>query len=152
MAAINGRKLCVPAARQQRGNLVTDRPPRGIRTDRGDLARDFEAEYPGCPRWRRIASLALDDVGAVDARRADPNEYLAGSRYRCRDLLDAQRRRGPLSSLDRHSPHGCATVNLGSVPEPTQSKGCRRTMVSARSAPVETISIGTPASSSMRAR
>ena len=73
MAAINGRKLGVAAARQQRGDPVADLPARGIRTDRDHLAGDFEAEDLGCPRWRRIASLALDDVGAVDARRADPN-------------------------------------------------------------------------------
>ena len=58
--------------------------------DRDDPARDFEAGNVGRARRRRVLALALQDVGAVDARRLDRDQHLARARDRHRPLGQVQ--------------------------------------------------------------
>ena len=82
-----------------------------------DLAGDFEAEHIGHAGRRRVISLALVDVGPIDARGFDPNENLARPRVRARARLDLQRLRtaGAGRDNDAHALSLVSHVNLPRV-------------------------------------
>ncbi|GMA35487.1 hypothetical protein GCM10025876_16910 [Demequina litorisediminis] len=65
---MDGDEVRVAAACEQRDHLVSHLPARDCRTPCDHGARDLEAGVCGGARRRRIMSLALEGVGAIDTR------------------------------------------------------------------------------------
>jgi hypothetical protein len=68
--------------------------------DIGDRSGTFEPKIGRCSGWRRIESLALQQVSPVHARSGDVDHYLAVARYRIGDFLPAEHIR--ISRLGYH--------------------------------------------------
>ena len=67
----------VAAAGNQRRDARAQAVNSGVRSERHHLAGDFQPKHVGDAGRRRVMSLALVDVGSIDARGFDPNENLA---------------------------------------------------------------------------
>ena len=74
----HGDPLGVPAAGEQRAHLVADRPARRRLAERLDDPAHLEPGDVRRARRRWVVALALQEVGAVDARGDDVDEHLAG--------------------------------------------------------------------------
>jgi len=78
----------------------------GVTTEPDHLARQLEAEDVGRRAGRRrVAALALEDVGAVDAGRADANQHLRRAGLRI----------GMVGDDDLTVAGGCGAHRAGSV-------------------------------------
>ena len=103
LALVHDGELGLPAAADDAHHAVARLEAPGARAERGDLTGELEPRDVGRrPRRRGVGAAALEDVGAVDPRRPDPDEHLARARLEVRVLGD-----GELAALaDRDSPHG----------------------------------------------
>ena len=82
----------------------------GVGPERHDLAGDFEAQHIGNAGGRRVISLALVNIGPIDARGFDANENLPRARVRARTHLDLQR----LGTARPSRNHGAHALTLAS--------------------------------------
>ena len=107
-------EIGVAAAGNERSHSLAQAVKRGVRPERRHLAGDFEAEHIGYAGRRRVISLALVDVGPIDARGFDPNENLPRPRVGARARLDLQRLRtaGAGRDNDAHALSLVSHVNL----------------------------------------
>ena len=85
--AVRGRNDAVPgitAARCQCAHRVADLPFCDRGAERRNVAGDLQPQDRRCARRRRVASLALDNVGPVDAGVADGDQdvVITGNRNR----------------------------------------------------------------------
>ena len=77
----------IAAANHQRANLVADFPVRHARSQRDDLTRDLQSGNIRRALWRRIQTLALHDIGPVDARGGNLDQNFACARRGHRALF-----------------------------------------------------------------
>jgi len=90
LAGGNGHVFGVAAAGQQSADFLPRCTSRDIVADRLDDTRDLHAEQFAGPRWRRIQPGGLQQVGPVDAGRADLDQHLSAARGDIRDLLPGE--------------------------------------------------------------
>ena len=90
----------IAAAAQQGADPVAQAPARDAVAQRVDLARDFKPQNAGRTGWRRIAALALEQIGTVHAGRAHADADLAGTGLWRRMLGQVQRLGGSAAALD----------------------------------------------------
>ena len=131
LALVDDRELGLAAAAGDAHDAVADREACGAVAERLDLAGELEAgDVLRAAGRRRVATAALEHVGAVDARRAHADEHLAGARLGIGMLLDEN-----LAVADRGGTHWSPSLEIdrgdqGSrrrrVPRPVSSLGCRR--------------------------
>ena len=105
MALIGGAVLRVAAADHQRHHLVAELPALHARTERRDLAGDFEAGNVGRAFRRRVESLPLHHVRTIDAGGRDLDQDFALAERWDRALLRHQHLR-PASGADPDHGHG----------------------------------------------
>ncbi len=80
MAMIDEAIFGIAAARQKRADIAPEQPFGNAVAQCDDLARHFEPQCLACPRRRRVFSLALHQVGMVDARKGGADQNLAFAR------------------------------------------------------------------------
>ena len=79
---INDGALGIAATGQQRHRAIADAPASYLGADGRDFAGTFEAENGGGAGRRRVKSLALHEVGAVERRTFDLDEQIGGAGHR----------------------------------------------------------------------
>src|SRR5688572_6189219 len=84
------RELGVPAAAEQREHAIARREVGDPGPRRFDGARGLETEDRRFTGRRRVMTLALNSVGAVDARRMHANQDAAGAHGRSFDVAGFQ--------------------------------------------------------------
>ena len=75
------RVFGISAARQQGGDLVSERDAGNAGTDRDNFPGDLESGNVGRAGRRRVAALALRGIGPVHAGRGDAHEHFALSGF-----------------------------------------------------------------------
>ncbi len=100
----HGHFLRVPAAAEQRAHLVPQLPAGDFVAKRGDPAGAFQPGVVRRARWRRVAALALHQVGPVHPGGGDIDDHLVRSRHRVGDLLPAEHA-GPSRLSDHCGTH-----------------------------------------------
>ena len=111
LALVDDRQLALAAAADDPHHAVALGEARRARAERLDDARELEAgDVLRAAGRRRIATAALQDVGAVDARRLHADEHLAGARLGVGVLLDEN-----LAVANRGGTHGCRVYSGGGL-------------------------------------
>jgi hypothetical protein len=103
---MRGHVLGVSAAAEQAKDALSRLPHPRRRAGFGDLAGKLDpGNLRGEARRRRIFALSLQQVGAVERRRAHPHQHLVGRDRRLADLADFQNFR-PAESGNPNCLHG----------------------------------------------
>ena len=105
VALMDGDIFGIAAAGHQRHHRIANLEPRRAAAERHDMAGDFQARKVGGALGRRIAALALQHVGPIDAGRCDRDQDLALERmgHRPLDRFEHIRSAG---LVDRDGGHG----------------------------------------------
>ena len=97
------RQLCLAAAGDDPHHPVSLAESLGARPACDDLAGELKAgDVLGCAGWRGIRAPALHHVGAVQPRRPDAHQRLAGARDGIGVIFDRQ-----VGVANRDGAHRC---------------------------------------------